>query len=140
MVWWIHEVLIRSVFTWGQCFVAGSTGCAELGVVQGHVNELLLQEPRQVLCTTWRKAQNGPHVERLELEFQFLLPVSEKCVKYGEPKHSRRFLVQKPKPGKSTQMLGDPCSFHQGLANLKMGMFLQAKLTPLRAANMGCVV
>lgn len=82
---------------WGQCFVTGSTGCAELGGVQGHVNELLLQEPRQVLCKTWRKAENRPHAERLKLEFQFLLPVSEKSVKYGEPKHSRRFLVQKPK-------------------------------------------
>lgn len=43
------------------------------------------------------KAENGPHVERLKLECQLLLPVSGKCVKYGEPKHSRRFLVQKPK-------------------------------------------
>lgn len=55
--WWIHEVLIRSISTWGQCFVTGSTGCAGLGGVQGHVKELLLQEPRQVLCTTRRKAE-----------------------------------------------------------------------------------
>lgn len=54
-VWWIHEVLIRSISTWGQCFVAGRTGCAGLGGVQGHVSELLLQEPRQVLCKNMEK-------------------------------------------------------------------------------------
>lgn len=72
-VWWIHEVSVGSTSTWCQCFVTGRTGCAELGVAQGHVDELLLQEPRPALFKTWRKAENGPHGERLKLEFQILL-------------------------------------------------------------------
>lgn len=138
MVWWIHEVLIRSIFTWGQCFVAGSTGCAELGVVQGHVNELLLQEPRQVLCTTWRKAQNGPHVERLKLEFQFLLPVSEKCVKYGEPKRSRRFLVQKPKPAwEKHSDVGWPLLIPSGFGQFENGDVFTSQTDPSEGSKHG---
>lgn len=138
VVWWIHEVLIRSVFMWGQCFVAGSTGCAELGVVQGHVNELLLQEPRQVLCTTWRKAQNGPHVERLELEFQFLLPVSEKCVKYGEPKHSRSFLVQKPKPAwEKHSDVGWPLLIPSGFGQFENGDVFTSQTDPSEGSKHG---
>lgn len=128
-VWWIHEVSVGSISTWCQCFVTGRTGCAELGVPQGHVDEPLLQEPRQALFKTWRKAENGPHGERLKLEFQFLLLWQWEMCKIGWARTQQEIFGSETKTvlGKNSD-------------SLKMGMFLQVKLTPLRAANMVWVV
>lgn len=140
-VWWIHEVLIRSISTWGQCFVTGSSGCAELGGVQSHVNELLLQERCQVLCKTRRKAENGPHVERLKLEFQFLLLCQWEMCKIRWARTQQEIFGSETRIGLGKAVgCWVTSSFHQDLANVRMRMFLQVKLTPLRAANTVSVV
>lgn len=137
--WWIHEVLIRSISMWGRCFVTGSAG---LGVVQGHVKRAPAARTTPRFVQNVEKSWGRASCWEIEIGKLVSSPCQwEMCkIWWAKTQQEIFWFRNQNRPGKSTQMLGDLCSFYQDLASLKMGMFSQAKLTPLRAANMVCVV